>query len=85
MRRQIAVSYPDSLATSLKLSGADFEREMRITSVVKLYELGRISSGMAAAALETTRVAFFDLLARYEVPVMAFGSTDELDEDIANA
>jgi predicted HTH domain antitoxin len=85
MRRQITVNYPDSLATSLNLSGVDFEREMRVTSVVKLYELGRISSGVAAAALGLTRAELLDLLARYEVSVMVFGSTDELDDDIANA
>lgn len=85
MSRQITVSYPDSLATSLNLSVSDFEKEMRVTSVVKLYELGRIPSGVAARALGLSRVGFLDLLARYEVPVMVFGSTDELDEDIANA
>lgn len=85
MRRQITVNYPDSLATSLNLSRADFEREMRVTSVVKLYELGRISSGVAAQALGVSRVAFLDLLAKYEVAVMVFNSTDELDDEIANA
>jgi len=79
MRRQITVSYPDSLAASLNLHGTDFEREMRITSVVKLYELGRLSSGVAAKALGLSRVDFLDLLARYEVPVMAFDSIDELE------
>jgi hypothetical protein len=34
----IDIEYPESLANSLRLSGKDFETEMKTSSLVKLYE-----------------------------------------------
>ena len=51
MERQLVISYPESLANTLKLGDAEFEREMRTISLLKLYELGKISSGTAAKSL----------------------------------
>jgi hypothetical protein len=46
MSRQIEISYPETLAFSLKMRNTEFEREIKIISLVKLYELGKISSGI---------------------------------------
>ncbi len=40
---------------------------MREAAVVKLYDLGRISSGKAARVLGISRRAFLDVLGRYGV------------------
>ncbi|MDR1211112.1 MAG: UPF0175 family protein, partial [Spirochaetaceae bacterium] len=48
MESQIAVSYPKTLAASLKMRDREFEREIKTISMVKLYELGKVSSGIAA-------------------------------------
>jgi hypothetical protein len=39
MEREIAVSYPETLAASLKMGDHEFEREIKTISLVKLYEL----------------------------------------------
>jgi hypothetical protein len=36
------------LAHSLRLAGKGFENEMKRSALVKFYEMGKISSGMAA-------------------------------------
>jgi replicative superfamily II helicase len=51
MTEQIAISYPETLAFSLNMRKQEFEREMKTISLVKFYELGKVSSGMAANAL----------------------------------
>jgi predicted HTH domain antitoxin len=61
----------------------EFEREMKTISLVKLYELGKISSGMAAQVLGISRVAFLDVLAEYQVP--CFSDAAELESDFAHA
>jgi predicted HTH domain antitoxin len=58
---------------------------MKIASLVKLYEIGRISSGTAAKALGLTRIDFFDLLSKYNVSVLGDFDRENLNEDISNA
>jgi len=53
--------------------------------LVKLFELGKVSSGVAAKVLGLSRLDFLELLAKYDVSVLGGYDTDELDEDIENA
>jgi len=85
MKGTINVKYPESLANTLRLNAKDFESEIKTSSMVKLYELGRVSSGIAARVLGLSRIDFLDLLARYNVSVLGGYNTDEINEDIANA
>ena len=85
MNRTINIEYPEFLTTSLRLSGKKFEHEIKTSSLVKLYELGKVSSGVAAKVLGLSRVDFLDLLSEYNVSVLDVHDFDELDEDITNA
>lgn len=67
MASTIAISYPESLALSLKMGDKEFGQEMKTLSLVKLYELGKISSGIAAQMLGINRAAFLELLGKYRV------------------
>ena len=80
---QISVSYPESLAFSLKMQKSEFEQEIKTASLVKFYELGKISSGLAAKILGISRIDFLDRLSAYGVSVYA--NEDELEADIINA
>jgi predicted HTH domain antitoxin len=84
MEGKITISYPESLAWSLKMKDGEFEREMKIISLVKLYELGKISSGIASKILNITRLDFFKILAYYNVSYVGT-SEDELIHDLENA
>jgi predicted HTH domain antitoxin len=85
MEGMIKIEYPESLANTLKLSGKDFESEMKTSSLVKLYELGKISSGVASRVLGVSRLDFLELLAKYNVSVLGAYDINDLNEDIANA
>lgn len=85
MKGTIHIEYPEYLANTLKLSGKDFESEMKTSSLVKLFELGKVSSGVAARVLGLSRLDFFELLAKYNVSVFGAYDSDDLNEDIANA
>ena len=85
MRGIINIEYPESLANALRLSGKDFESEIKVSSLVKLYELGKVSSGVAAKVLGLSRLDFLELLAKYNVSVLEGYDSKELNEDIANA
>lgn len=83
MERLIAVTYPESLAQSLKLADSEFEREIKTISLLKLYELGKISSGTAAKILGIHRVDFIEEMEKYKVSV--FNDETDLEEDVNNA
>jgi predicted HTH domain antitoxin len=83
MDQNIAVTYPVALAFSLKMQDEEFCREMKTLSMVKLYELGKVSSGMAAKVLGIPRLSFLDILSDYHISV--FADADELEADYAAA
>jgi predicted HTH domain antitoxin len=82
MENQIAISYPESLAFSLKMKNREFEREMKAISLIKLYELGKVSSGIAGKILGISRLDFLKLLPLYGV---SYFSGEDLESDFANA
>lgn len=85
MDAQIAVTYPESLALSLKMDTQEFEKEMKLLSLVKLYEMGKICSAMAARLLNLSRTEFLDLLGKYDVSFFQNELEGELTSDFKNA
>lgn len=59
MQGVINIEYPESLANALKLNNEEFASEMKRSSLVKLYELGKVSSGVAAKVLGLSRLDFW--------------------------
>jgi predicted HTH domain antitoxin len=46
--RQIVIDVPEKVLLAEKADESSFARELRVLAAVKLYELGRLSSGRAA-------------------------------------
>ena len=81
MEQNIAISYPETLAFSLKMQDEEFSMEIKTLSMVKLYELGKVSSSIAAKVLGIPRIAFLDILSNYHISI--FACPDELEADFA--
>jgi len=65
--RQIIIDIPEKILLAERTDEATFARELRILAAVKLYELGRLSSGRAAELAGMPRVEFLLTLGRYKV------------------
>lgn len=81
---QLVIEYPAHLPDALQQSKAEFEQEAKTAMAVKLFEMKRISSGMAAKLAGTDRVTFLLSLHRYGVAVIDL-EEDELVADLENA
>ncbi|MCG3142681.1 MAG: hypothetical protein HDKAJFGB_04209 [Anaerolineae bacterium] len=80
----ITIEYPETILSALHLSQEDFAAEFRMLAAVKLFELGRISSGRAAELAGIPRVVFLHRLGDYGVPIIDL-TREELEQDFANA
>ncbi|PYP90226.1 MAG: hypothetical protein DMF61_00525 [Blastocatellia bacterium AA13] len=81
---EIKLSIPDEALVALKLSATEVEGTLRLAAAAKLFELGRLSSGAAAALAGIPRAVFLSKLADYGVATFRL-SEDELKEDLASA
>lgn len=81
---QILVQVPPNLPDATQRSPQEFAQEAKMAMASKLYEMKRLSSGMAAALVGMGRVQFLGELHRYGVPIIDLTDSD-LEADIANA
>lgn len=80
----IQVEIPEEVLISLKETPETISRELRILAAVKLFELGKLSSGRAAQLAGMSRVEFLLTLGRYHVSPFSLNA-DELERDVKNA
>jgi predicted HTH domain antitoxin len=81
---EIKLSLPEEALLALKRTEGEVADELRLAAAMKLYELGRLSSGSAASVAGVPRTVFLSKLADYGVATFRM-SEDELAEDLARA
>ncbi len=77
---EITLSIPDEAFLALKVNPDQMGAELRLAASVKLYELGRISSGAAAKLAGVPRVVFLAKLADYGVDTFRLSEEDLREE-----
>ena len=81
---QILVEVPANLPDAAQCTPQQFIHEAKLAMAVKLYEMKRLSSGMAASLVGMSRVEFLGELHIYGVPMIDLDDT-ELAQDMTNA
>lgn len=80
----VQIEVPEEVLISLKETPSSISRELSILAAVKLFELGKLSSGRAAQLAQLSRVEFLNLIGQYQVSPFAL-SPEELEHDVLNA
>ena len=75
---------PEETLISLKTDSASFAKALTMLAAVKLFELGKLSSGRAAQLAGIPRVSFLLALRDYQVTPFRL-TAEELRQDVLNA
>jgi predicted HTH domain antitoxin len=76
--QQITFDIPEDILETEKTDAVSFAQELKILAVIKLYELGRLSSAHAAELAHLSPMEFLLVLNRYQcfVPQTDIGITE---------
>jgi predicted HTH domain antitoxin len=77
---RVILEVPDETLDALRLTPQALGEELRLAAAVKLYELGRLSSGTAATLAGIPRVVFLSRLGEYGVDTFRL-SEEELRQE----
>ncbi|MBC8253918.1 MAG: UPF0175 family protein [Ardenticatenia bacterium] len=80
----LTIEYPPEVLWALQQDPGEFEAEARLLLAVKMFETGKLSTGLAARLAGVPRITFMFLMGQYGLS--PFGETaDEIEEDLDHA
>ena len=77
----ITLDVPENFEQAVQVTRDELESQIRLMAALKMFELGKISSGKAAELAGMTRVQFLEACGRYNVSVFNY-SADELEQEL---
>ena len=77
----LTIDYPEGLETAVSTTRQEFGAQIRLMAALKMFELGKLSSGKAAQLAGISRVEFFEMCGRYHVPIVNY-SADEIEAEL---
>ena len=79
--KEITVKYPEDFELAVQTTPEELEAQIRLMAALKMFELGKISSGKAAQLAGLSRVEFFEMCGRYRVSVFNY-PPEELEREL---
>jgi predicted HTH domain antitoxin len=82
----LTIDYPEGLERAVSTTRQELEAQIRLMAALKMFELGKLSSGKAAQLAGISRVEFFEMCGRYQVSIFNYNDEEieaELAQDMA--
>jgi predicted HTH domain antitoxin len=83
--KTIDVSVPEGFEETISTTKEEVEDQVRLMAALKMFELGKLSSGHAAQLAGRTRAEFLEACGRYRVSVFNYSpenAGEELRRDV---
>lgn len=77
------VQSPPDFADAVQLTQNELNRQILLMAALKMFELGKISSGKAAQLAGMTRVDFLEICGEYKVSIFNY-QDDEIEDELLN-
>ena len=78
---ELKIKYPSGFEHAVHLSKEEMEQHIRLMAALKMFELGKVSSGKAAELAAMSRAEFIETCGRYRVSVFNY-TPEELEKEI---
>jgi predicted HTH domain antitoxin len=79
--KTMTLKFPDDFELVVQTTPEEFEAQIRLMAALKMFELGKLSSGKAAELAGISRVDFFNMCGRYRVPIFNY-SAEEVEAEL---
>jgi predicted HTH domain antitoxin len=83
---ELTIRYPAGFENAVHMTKAEMDRHLRLMAALKMFELGKISSGKAAELAGMSRVEFLETCGVYRVSVFNYPDeeiAEELEREMA--
>ncbi len=70
--KELVLTYPDDLAQAVRLTSDELSAHLSLMVALKMFELGKLSSGNAAEVAGLSRGEFFEACGRYRVSIFNY-------------
>lgn len=77
------IKVPDEFQDAVHLSKEELQDHIRLMAALKMFELGKLSSGKAAEFAGLSRLKFFEACERYKISVYNYAD-DEISEALSS-
>jgi len=77
---QVTLEYPEGLELAVQTTPEEMGAQIRLMAALKMFELGKLSSGKAAQLAGLSRVEFVEQCGRYRVSIL--NSPEELADEL---
>lgn len=78
---ELKIKYPRGFEYAVHMTKEEMEQHIRLMAALKMFELGKISSGKAAELAGMPRVEFFEACGRYHVSIFNY-PPEEAEKEI---
>jgi predicted HTH domain antitoxin len=83
---ELRIKYPAGFEMAVHLTKFEMEQHLCLMAALKMFELGKVSSGKAAELAGLSRTEFFEVCGKYKVSIFNYTDDEiasELDAELA--